>query len=337
MRILLITLFFLAYSNLGQAQSKMKIKSFEPEDGIETIEGDDAVDSAIENRENDKLDAEIQYDDEKKRAEEQKAIDLENEPINKKTVGNVKDQMKERYPDDGVHTQIVPYYANKPAPKLQKRLRNGTKIYKVQQSPQHYSGGVRVGPYYPSKLTGDTLGVTYQSMYGKVSPVLVNFDFEYQFFKNPGKLGLQTSLGFFTAQGNGRFKTHPTDIPADEVFTLYTFPIQLTALYHAQFWDKQPIVPFAGAGVSYFGMIESRGDKDKFSDSVKFGGGAAFQWTAGVQIQLDWLDREVIWELDHDYGINHIYLTADARQYLGLSNIYDFSAFYYEGGLLFEF
>jgi hypothetical protein len=38
-----------------------------------------------------------------------------------------------------------------------------------------------------------------------------------------------------------------------------------------------------------------------------------------------------------DYGINHVYLTFDARQILGLSRVYDFTGLYYEGGVLFEF
>lgn len=244
-------------------------------------------------------------------------------------------QQRAKPQEDQDHVRIIPFYFDK-KPTLQKKLKNGTHVYKVEPSPQHYSAGLRVGPYYPSYLKADTPGLTYRSIYGSNNPVLFNFDFEYQFFQKAGKLGLKTGLGFFTAQGNGRFARSEQTI-ADETFSLYVFPLNLSAVYRLQIWDRQILVPFGEAGGDYFGMMEYRPDKDKFSEAVKYGGVPAWHWAAGAQIQLDVFDKEVLWQLDQETGINHIYLTVDYRQIYGLNSTFDFTASYYEGGILFEF
>lgn len=245
---------------------------------------------------------------------------------------------KQKSFDDGSdHYEIAPYYRDQPAPVLKKKLRDGTKVYKTKTSPQHYAGGFRIGPYTPTNLKGDSPGITYNNIY-KTNPVALGVDFEWQFYKGMGRLGLQGGFGFFTASGNGRFLNPAlSGIISETVMTLYAFPMQTSLLYHLQFSDKQIFVPFGGGGFDYTGLLESRDDKDKLADKLKYGGGASVHWVAGLEIQLDFIDRDLIWQLDSDYGINHVYLTADFRQLIGLSSVFDFSGTYYEGGILFEF
>jgi len=238
--------------------------------------------------------------------------------------------------EDTSHTSLVPYYGADHNPELQSKMKNGTYIYKTQESPQHFGAGFHAGPYTPTNLQGDTPGVTYTNVYGGKSSILVGLDAEWQFFQGFGKLGLKGGLGFFSQKGQGRFLHNPGQ-QADEVFTLFELPMSAGLIYHFQYWNRQILVPFAEGGGDYFGLLEARSDKTAISEVLHYGGAAAAHWAAGLQVQLDFLDRQGIWELDQEYGINHIYLVLDARQIIGLSSLYDVSSFVFEGGILFEF
>jgi hypothetical protein len=223
-------------------------------------------------------------------------------------------------------------------PRLKEKLKDGTYVYDAKESSQTEGATVHFGKYTLKQLSGDTPGVTYQSVYSTSTAFIITVDYEHQFFKNFGKLGLKTGVGFFTAKGFGRFAhTQTQNLPADTQYTLYAIPLSLGPVYHLQFWERQILVPYAEGGGDYFSLIEYRDDKTAIGESLKFGGAAAAHWAAGVQIQLDFLDRHGVWNLDHSYGINHIYLTADFRQIVGLSSTYDFSGTIYEGGIFVEF
>src|SRR6266404_3303576 len=76
---------------------------------------------------------------------EQDAIQTE---LNKRAeVSDADAQKRKRAVADKSHTTLIPYFGGKEPPRLKKKMRNGTYIYKVKPSPQHYSGGVRAGPF----------------------------------------------------------------------------------------------------------------------------------------------------------------------------------------------
>jgi hypothetical protein len=259
-------------------------------------------------------------------AEKQKAVKEIEEDQAKTPAADV--EPKDNY-------EVLPYYDNSShVPKVQKKLADGTHVYKTTASPQKYSGGIRFGSMDPTNLVGNT-GFTYQDVYGGSGAFLVSFEVEKQIIQNAGKLGLKAGLGFFTASGNGRFVDSP-DVKAIEKISLYGFPIDVAAQYHLQFWEHQVLVPFAEGGADYIPFLENRPDLKSFA-GLKFGGAPAAHVAGGIQIQLDWLDKQGMWQIDNEYGINHIYLTADVRQLIGLSSTFDFTSTIYEGGFLFEF
>lgn len=329
---------------------KTKTPQIPPEEPTENIEYNSEEGGIITN---DDLDSGISFDDPEKAATETTESELTEElakeksfadenaeqeqtEINKKTAAELNRKSDELLKAKKTHLQVVPYYSGQPAPTLKKKTRLGAKVYATKNSSQKYFSGLRLGPFAPSNLQGNIDGITYQNVYGTSPRMMVNIDFEWQFLRTVGKMGLQTGLGFFVSQGFGRF-VNRTDIAAEESFSLFVLPMHLTLMYRMQYWDTQPLIPFGGVGGVYYGMSEYRDDKTAIGEKFKFAGAAAWQWVGGVQIMMDALDKEVLWQLDQDYGINHVYLTANIRQIFGLSSIYDFSALYYEGGFAFEF
>ncbi|MBK9294937.1 MAG: hypothetical protein IPM57_10950 [Oligoflexia bacterium] len=259
------------------------------------------------------------------------------EEINIKTAEEINAKAEKLLEPKKSHTQVVPYYSEtESTPILKKITKKGEKIYATKKSEQKYLASLSMGPFFPANLEGDVEGITYSNVYDTSPKLMAIFNIEWQFFKSAGKMGFQSGVGLFGAQGFGRFTSRPS-VAAEESISLLVLPVQLNLVYRMHYWDMQPIIPFGAVGGIYHGMVEIRDDKSSLGENLKFGGGAAWQWLGGVQIMLDGLDKEVLWQLDQDYGINHVYLTANIRQIFGLSNIYDFSALYYEGGFGFEF
>jgi len=249
-----------------------------------------------------------------------------------------KDAQKRKTPAENESTlRLVPFGASDDEElKLEQKLKKGVHLYKTKPSPLTRSAGIRVGPYTPTNLSGDTAGVTFQNVYPTATPFLIGLDYEFLLFQKIGKIGIRPALAFITASGQGRFKNAPT-LQAEEIVSLYAFPASISGVYHLQFWDNQPLVPFGEAGGDYIGFMEYRPDKEKFADATRYGGAPAWHWAAGLQLQLDFLNREGLWQLDSEYGINHIYLVGAVRQIIGLDSTFNFSALVYEGGFLFEF
>ena len=236
--------------------------------------------------------------------------------------------------------RVRPYFSIDNKPTLEKKLKNGTHVYKTKPSPQKHAAYFHAGPANFAGLVNNVTGMSYNQIYGNPNPILVNIDGEWQFFQKVGKLALKGGLGISTATGFGRFQFQTVVRPnpiSEQPFIFVTIPVNAGLIYHAQFWDHQPLVPFVEVGGDYFGMFEYRNDKAELTQALISAGGAAWHFAAGGQFQLDFLDKEGIWSLDSEYGINHIYLTGDLRQFIGVSSTFNFTQTIIEGGILVEF
>ncbi len=254
------------------------------------------------------------------------------EPISAENIGT----KKEKIFDTGQpHIRLVPKYSGSDEPVLQKKTKKGEFLYRVPPSPQHSATSVHGGPFFPSFLIGDMPGITFQNIYGSKNIPYIQVEYEYQFLQSIGKLGLKGGFGFISTQGQARFKSNPT-LAADETITFYSFPLSLSAVYRAQFAEKQFLVPYGEIGGDYFDFMEYRPDR-KGTSAYRLGGAMATHAAGGIQLQLDFLDKEGLWQLDEEYGINHIYFMAAIHKIFGLSSTFDFSTTYYEGGFLIEF
>jgi hypothetical protein len=89
-------------------------------------------------------------------------------------------------------------------------------------------------------------------------------------------------------------------------------------------------------GLDYFTITEVRNDTVGLSE-VHVGGSTAAHVAAGLKLQLDFLDKQGNWQLDKEYGIQHMYFVLGVRDFVQVAGIYDFSAVMFEGGFNFEF
>lgn len=239
------------------------------------------------------------------------------------------------------------YFYREPAEKAEPSHRAGTEkpiqtnqqgeyFYETEKSPRHGSASVRFGVMTPPKLKNPLNGATFSEIYSDSNAPVVLFNYEWLLTSKVGRLGLKLGSGVVAASGNGRFKI-PTGRPdpvADERFTFLMFPNQLTAVYHFQYADEQVLVPYAEGGIGYFGVVELR-DDDK---APKFGGSLVTVAAGGVNILMDWIDRRSIRQLDLEWGINHVWLTLEFRQIIGLqTNKLDFTSSVVNAGVIVEF
>ena len=168
-------------------------------------------------------------------------------------------------------------------------------------------------------------------------PVLFG-EYEWPLLKSLGHIGIKFGSGLFIAQGKGIFvnqqvgQRRPDDKPTEQ-YTFFMFPNTLTAQYRFQYAERQILVPYVEGGFGYFTFVESRDD----SAQPKIGGAATSVLAGGANFLLDWLDPDAIGRLDDDFGINHIYLTVEFRQILGLNKSYDFTSSVFNAGFLLQF
>ncbi len=213
-----------------------------------------------------------------------------------------------------------------------------TYIYRVPKSKQDRAFSFRFGMFDPKNLENPDTGATFESLYDSTEAPIIFFEYEWQWFQTAiGKLGLKMGSGLFVAEGNGSFKNNydengPKDTPLEN-FTLVAFPNSIGAVYRAQFWDTQPLVPYADGGVMAISFTEFRDDKD----APKLGLGYAGFFSVGGALNLGLLDSMSLLELDREYGINTIFLTGEFRQVVQLGGRFNFESSTISGGVLMEF
>lgn len=95
-----------------------------------------------------------------------------------------------------------------------------------------------------------------------------------------------------------------------EITRLTLVPITATGALRLDFFPEQPLVPYAGAGVSYLVFSERNPIEDDQVDGDKYG------WTAfaGLQILLDWLEPARASDLDGWWGVNDTYLSLEVSK-----------------------
>ncbi len=229
-------------------------------------------------------------------------------------------------------------FSNRPGiEKPVKILASGEFKYALPPSKTTAQASFRVGFFGPPMLQNADTGTLFSDVYTKDQLPVLFFDYEWPLTSKIGHLGLKFGSGIFVASGQGQFATvdkarRADDIP-QERYTFFMFPNTLTAQYRFQYKDTQAIVPYVEGGLGYFTFTEFRDD----SSSPKIGGALTTVVAGGVNFLMDWLDPDAIRHLDEDYGINHVYLSLEARGIVGLNHNYDFSSSVFNAGFLFQF
>ena len=215
----------------------------------------------------------------------------------------------------------------------------GVHQYKVTTSRMIGSVGLNLGFFPAPSLSVDNL--TYEDIYGNNSNIAFFLSYEWKFLKKVGALSLIPEIGFSWANGRGRFapdSIHAGETPKEK-YTLLVIPVGAALMYRLQYWENQIFLPFAIGGASYFVLLETRDDFDVTApkETLAVAATPALYFGGGIQFSLDSLSQKAINTLDREFGINHIYLVAEVRQYIGLSNNLNFSGFVVSGGIRVDF
>ncbi len=161
---------------------------------------------------------------------------------------------------------------------LFKIKKDGSWLYKTKKSPQRFAGSLRIGSISSPILANTSTGtpINFSEIYPDSNGIAFLFDIEWHLLKFFGQVGLKVGSGFFTTSGNGVFvnppqgsrqanpprelQTNEGNTRAQEIFTFYMFPNNVSIVYRGKWWSKQPIIPFAETGVDYYGFLETRDD-----------------------------------------------------------------------------
>ncbi len=209
---------------------------------------------------------------------------------------------------------------------------DGEFTYHVAESPFTGAAGVRFGFMGAPRITNKSNGLTFKQIYGNNDVPGLLFEYEYPLTRKIGRVGLKFESGAYYAQAQGRFLRLRPEVP-EEVFTFLMVPLQVMLHYRFQYADNQLFVPFVEGGAAYNGIVELRDD----NKTPRIGGAPAFIASGGINILLDWMDRHAIRQLDAEYGINHVWLTVQYRQIIGLKEEIDFTTHLISGGFTFDF
>jgi hypothetical protein len=209
--------------------------------------------------------------------------------------------------------------------------------YKVNESEQKRAASMHVGLYDPVNLSNpdSSYHATFAENYDQSSNPTVIFEYEWQGWRNPfGKFGIRAGTGVFVAQGHGHFvEGVNANLVPREQFTFVAMPNTLGVIYRMHIWHKQLFVPYAEGGGIAFTFGEFR-DDDK---APKWGGALALYGAAGLAVNLTYFDYMTRTQLDREYGINACYLTVEYRHVASLSQRFDFTSDFFNGGFLVEF
>lgn len=209
-------------------------------------------------------------------------------------------------------------------------------IYKVDESDQKRAFDFKAGMFDPQNLANPETGVTFEENYQQTQNPAFMINYEWQLWHSPvGKWGIRAGTGAFVAQGNGHFASNSANaglIPR-EVFTFILVPLNVGAVYRLQIWHRQMLVPYAEGGGTLFGFAETR-DDDK---PPKFGGSTGAYFAGGVALNLTYFDALSRIQLDREYGINAVFLTAEYRHVESIQKSYDFTSDLVNAGFLMEY
>lgn len=209
--------------------------------------------------------------------------------------------------------------------------------YKIDERKSKGAASFRIGAITAPKATNKDNGATFADLYGADPKPIMFGDYEWRLTSRIGRFSIKFGTGLMYANGVGKFKNSnanrsTADIP-EERFNFILLPNQLTAVYKFQYAEKQVLVPFVEGGGGYFAIAEIRDDFVK----RRFAGVPVGVAAGGLHFLLDWLDPSMVHELDNQYGINHVWLTAELRQIVSSTSPVDMNSTSVNGGFLMEF
>ncbi len=141
----------------------------------------------------------------------------------------------------------------------------------------------------------------FADMFGDIEIPIYNTSVGYKYNFLLGSLAANLGLGY------GTYSSSDSGIFRSLTFTKYS----ASASYIADALFKEPYVaPYATVGVNQFDITEKAGEAE-YSHGIQ----AAYFFTAGLLLQLNWLDEDVARKSIVDYGLENTYLDVFVTQF----------------------
>ena len=176
----------------------------------------------------------------------------------------------------------------------------------------------KAGPYTPDKL-----GNAYSKHFGDNSGYLIEAEYDYQFWRGVGSVGIGFHLAYGSVSGHAVDKTGENTV--DDT-TLHWLPLRLSLVYRFDYlWQRfnVPLILYAKAGFDYYIWFVKGADGISKDDegNEAYGGTFGFHVNAGLAFVLDWLSPSMAKSFDVEWGVNNSYIFAEFL-YADINNFY---------------
>lgn len=234
--------------------------------------------------------------------------------------------MEREYPND---------YKIVPRPENYKRgllyvSGDGSYMYSGEDSELEGSASLRVSQM-PALQYENSLGVTYEDIYGSKPISLVLFDYDLLSFRRFGHWVMSIGTAVGAASGQGLFVDDGTE--ALERYSLFMVLNHISFIYRFQYTPHQWIVPYISAGGVPAILYERRDDNKRNRYKLV----PAAQASGGLRLNIGRFDSFGASNLDVEYGINNMWLDVEYRRIQSFSDKIDISNNLINLGLGFDF
>jgi len=214
-------------------------------------------------------------------------------------------------------------------------------------SPQHFALEFRFSPYRPdvdSEFDG-TGRHPYQDFFGSGRHLLSQLEFDYQFLRHVGSLGVGASVGYFRTTGTNLL-ADGSALPSADSSSLRLIPFSASIVYRFDLGYERlniPLVPYGKVGLDYILWTVNNGNGDVPTASGGRGQGGTLGWhtAVGLSLALDWFDQHAANQFDEELGVNHTHLFFEyghmAVNGLGQKDRLHVGDDTWTAGMLFEF
>ena len=212
--------------------------------------------------------------------------------------------------------------------------KDGDYLYRVPKSPEKASASLKLGIFDAPSLVNSSNGASFSDLYGGNDPMLL-FNYEWKKDNWMRNLSLTVGSGLIVASGKGRLQSGSNAGEESlEEFLFIMVPVNAGVSYKARIWNEQKVIPYAEAGLSLFGFNEYRNDGEP--PIGRFGGAAGVYAAGGLALSVTSFDWDAAVQLDAEYGINSVWLTAEVRQTIGFTS-FDMTATLFNAGVMTHF
>lgn len=165
----------------------------------------------------------------------------------------------------------------------------------------------------------------YQAAFQDHHILLLQLEWERQFFQRFGSLAGGLSVGYGEVYGHGYYDVNGPELSrASDTTALKVVPLKGLVIYRFDVLAKRynvPLVPYAKLGLVYelwritngSGDTATSGTVTTNAQSFSSGEGGNWGWEGdlGLALDLGWFDEALAKDMDIDLGVNHIYFFGE--------------------------